>query len=130
MSKKFCAVALALLLCSVSSLDAKAETALEVQSWCKAVVNGKLGANDTISYAPNHDTGFCWGAFGAIQELSKYAWDDGTRLLRVCAPADSSRLQYIKVFSKFVDDHPEDVHYEFARVARQALASAFPCSGQ
>jgi hypothetical protein len=92
-------------------------------------VNGKLGANDTISYPPNHDTGFCWGAFGAIQELSKYAWDDGTRL-RVCAPADSSRLQYIKVFSKSVDDHPEDVHYEFARVARQALASAFSCSGQ
>jgi hypothetical protein len=73
MSKKFCAVALALLLCSVS-LDAKAETALEVQSWCKAVVNGKLGTNDTISYPPNHDTGFCWGAFGAIQELSKYVW--------------------------------------------------------
>ena len=129
MSKKFCAIALALLLCSVS-LDAKAETALEVQSWCKAVVNGKLGANDTISYPPNHDTGFCWGAFGAIQDLSKYVGHDGTRLLRFCAPADSSRFQQIEVFSKFVDDHPEDAHYVFVCVARQALAFAFPCSGQ
>jgi hypothetical protein len=121
-------VALALTLCA-ASFSANAETALEVQSWCTPVVNGKLSANDMISYMENHDTGFCWGAFATIQEFSKYTWDDGTTLLRFCPPSNSSRLQYIKVFSRFVDDHPEDAHQEFARVARQALASAFRCEG-
>ena len=122
-------VVVALTLCA-ASLNANAETALEVQSWCKPVVNAKLGANDTISYKPTHDTGFCWGAFAAIQELSKYRWDDRTLLLRFCPPPTSSRLQYIKVVSKYVDDHPEDGHQEFAGVARLALASAFPCPAQ
>jgi Rap1a immunity proteins len=98
-----------------------------VQSWCREIVNAKPGANDTFSFRPTHQTGFCWGSFGAIQELSLAAREDGTRLLGICLPADSDRVQLIKIFSKYVDDHPELAQQGFARVAGQALIDAFHC---
>jgi hypothetical protein len=120
-------VALSFLLCSVS-VDVKAETAFEVQSWCKEIVNAKFRPDHMISYRQNHDTGFCWGAFGMMQELSVFVRDDGTRMLGFCPPKDSTRVQLIKIFSKFVDDHLAMVGQDFGVVAEQALAAAFPCS--
>ena len=92
-------VALAMMVCA-ASFGANAETALEVRSWCNPVANAKLGANDVISYPPNHNTGFCWGAFATIQEFSKYRWPDNSMYLGFCPLPTSSRLQYVKVFSK------------------------------
>jgi hypothetical protein len=108
-------------------LDVTAETALEVQSWCRDIITAKPGANHTFSFRPTHETGFCWGSFGAIQELSLAAQEDGTRLLGICLPADSDRLQLINIFSAYVDDHPEIAHQGFAHVAGQALIDAFSC---
>lgn len=118
----------ALMICSVS-LHAKAESALEIQSWCKGIVNAKLGANHTIFYTPNYNTGFCWGAFGAIQEFSRFLRNDNTPMIDVCAPPNSTRLQLIKIFSKYVDDHPESANRSFAIIALRALTRAFPCTG-
>jgi hypothetical protein len=105
-----------------------AETALEVQAWCKPVVNAEQLENSMIHYKGTHDTGFCWGGFATIQELAHYEWDSGTTILRFCPPPTLSRLQFIKIFSKYVDDHPEQGHEGFSRVAMLALTSAFPCS--
>ncbi|MGO9263936.1 MAG: Rap1a/Tai family immunity protein [Candidatus Binataceae bacterium] len=71
-------------------------------------------------------TGHCWGAFGAIQEMSRIASDNGM-MLGICAPADSSRTQFIRVFYKYVNDHPEWANRPFGQIARLALARAFPC---
>ena len=93
----------------------------------EASLTAKPGANHTFSFRPTHETGFCWGSFGAIQELSLAAQEDGTRLLGICLPADSDRLQLINIFSAYVDDHPEIAHQGFAHVAGQALIDAFSC---
>jgi len=53
----------------------------------EASLTAKPGANHTFSFRPTHETGFCWGSFGAIQELSLAAQEDGTRLLGICLPA-------------------------------------------
>ena len=106
---------------------AKAETALEVQSWCKPFVTAKLGANKRIWAEENEDAGFCWGAFAAIQELSRFRKSSGATMIDVCAPSDSSRLQFIKIFSKYVDDHPANAHETFALIAYLSLSEAFPC---
>jgi hypothetical protein len=107
---------------------ARAETALEVQSWCKGM-DAKLGQNDAFTFVMNYNSGFCLGAFASIQELSVYIWENGTPYLGFCPPADSSRLQYIKIFSKYVDDYPASAHQRFGVVAKSALAAAFPCVG-
>jgi hypothetical protein len=102
---------------------------LEVQSWCQAIANAKHGADNTIFYEPTRETGFCWGAFGAIQGLSKLMWSSSKApMLGICAPEQSTRVQYIKIFSKYVSDHPETAHKDFAYIARLALQDAFLCS--
>jgi hypothetical protein len=70
---------------------AKAETALEVQSWCKPFVTAKLGANKRVWAEENKDTGFCWGAFAAIQEFSRFR-KSGAAMIDVCA--HQTRLDY------------------------------------
>jgi hypothetical protein len=124
--------AIVALLLSFSSWGAEMEdeTALQVQSWCREVINAKLGANDTILLKrSNFYTGFCWGAFASIQQFSTYVPRGSTdRLLYICTPPTSTRLQLIKIFSKYVDDHPETAHEDFSDIAFQALVKAFPCS--
>lgn len=120
--------AITLMLC-LSPIRARAESALEVQSWCQVIANAKLGPDNAIFYVRSSQTEFCWGAFAAIQELSKLGWSDTKELmLEICAPEQSTRLQYIKIFSKYVTDHPEMAHQDFAYIARLALHDAFPCA--
>jgi hypothetical protein len=118
--------AAAVLLLCVSSLGARAETALEVQSWCKELVHAKIPADNRVFFKEDVYSGFCWDAFAVIQQFSRYT-RNGTLLLGMCAPADSTRLQFIKIFSKYVDDHPETAHRSFADVARLSLTEAFRC---
>ncbi len=117
--------AAALILC-LSSLGAEAETALEVQSWCKQIVNSKIHADNRVFFKEDVYSGFCWGTFAVVQQFSRYS-SNGTLLLGMCAPADSTRLQLVKIFSKYVDDHPETAHRSFADVARLSLTEAFRC---
>jgi hypothetical protein len=119
-------VAFAALLLSAIFAHAKAETALEVQSWCREIAYAKLSA-DHVLYTPTYDSGLCWGAFAATQAFSGFLEADGTPILRFCAPETSTRVQYIKVFEKFVESHPATAHLPFAGIATQALTEAFPC---
>lgn len=70
--------------------------------------------------------GICWGAFSALQELSGLA-DGDHRVLYFCPPENSTRMQFIKVFSKYVDDHPETSHEDWTMMGLRALQAAFPC---
>jgi hypothetical protein len=135
MSRKFVVLSAALLLClmpfaSRAETDhSDLETALVVQSWCKAIVSAKFGADRRVFFTQNQDTGFCWGAFATIQELSKYASSENARMLGICTPSTSTRIQLIKIFSKYVDDHPEAANQSFSDVALLSLTQAFPCTG-
>jgi hypothetical protein len=108
---------------------AKAETALEVQSWCKPFVTAKLGTNNSVARVEEDPyTDFCWGAFAMIQEFSRFVRGDGTAMIDICAPSDSTRIQFIKIFYKYVDDHPANAHKPFAEIAYRSLSVAFPCN--
>jgi hypothetical protein len=65
---------LALILTSLllpMTLNAKAETALEVQSWCQDIIHAELTTDKRVLFEPRYVTGFCWGVFGALQEVSR-----------------------------------------------------------
>lgn len=122
----------AALLFSLMSFEFRAETALQVGSWCKDFSNAvELGSDGRFQlnreWTP--DDSFCWGAFAVIQEFATYASASGYVMLGICAPASSTRIQLIRIFSKYVEDHPATANVKFARIARQALAEAFPCTG-
>jgi hypothetical protein len=107
-----------------------AETATEVQSWCKPVANASVDPDGMVDVGNTFDRVFCWGAFAAIQGLSRLVPDDGTPLLLFCAPPTSNRLQYIQIFERYAEQHPEKGHLDFTVVARNALAQAFPCTAK
>jgi hypothetical protein len=122
------AVALAGPLLTFTALsDAKSETALEVQSWCEPIVTAQIPTPDTVHFVPTFQTGFCWGAFGAIEQMATIYNDNGM-MIGICAPADTGRRQLIMVFNKYVVDHLESANLPFAVIAQRALVQAFPCS--
>lgn len=81
-----------------------------------------------VGLGTTFDDGFCWGAFAAIQDLSWIVSDAGKPLLFFCPPPKSTRIEYVKIFLRYADQHPEQLHMDFGGVARRALAAAFPCS--
>ncbi len=106
------------------------ETAMQVQSWCKDIAAAKINQDGTFLLHRTADSGFCWGAFATIQILSKspVSRNNPTPMLGLCPPAQSTRIQFIKIFSKYVDENPNLGHVDFAHIALAALTDAFPCS--
>jgi hypothetical protein len=111
----------------VSMLAAKAETAGEMQSRCIGVAKAVKGSDRSIEFLATPDSYQCWGAFTAVQELVTITDPTDGPLLEVCVPSDSTRLQMIKIFQKYVGDHPDDGRLTFGYVVLKALWKAFPC---
>lgn len=105
---------------------AEAETALEMQSWCGPIVNAQVPGPVMIHFVPTYQTGLCWGSFAAIQQMSMIYNDNGM-MIEICAPADFTRSQFIRVFYKYVSDHPKSANQPIAVIAQRALTQAFPC---
>lgn len=114
-----------LLIIIMLSIPAKAETALQVRSWCHEVADARFTHDGKLYMPQTFDSGFCWGAFAALQNLGDAIVADEKKLLGFCAPSD--RVQLIKVFMRYVDQHPEIGNRTFAEIAARAFIEAFPC---
>jgi hypothetical protein len=117
---------LAFALCLLTVPARAAETALQVQSWCKEIANLRVDEKHQFTMNQTFDNGFCWGAFALFQEVS-YWGRDGTKILGLCLPDGVGRIQLIKIFVHYVDDHPEQGHLGFPEVADMALRQSFSC---
>src|SRR3954451_18332420 len=114
-----------LLLCG----SGRAESSLEVQSSCRQLAKASDAADAKLTIARNFDNGFCWGAFAALQGLSASRWPDSDKsILGFCAPPESTRIDFIRIFMRYAKAHPQEDDAPFAQVALEALANAFPCS--
>jgi hypothetical protein len=114
----------------LSTHTAEAETALQVQSFCRGVAEAKSLADGSIQIPSDSNSSHCWGAFGAVQELIPLVDRGGGRLLSICGPEMATRTQLVKIFQKYVAEHPEEGHLSFGYVAQEALEKAFPCSSK
>lgn len=45
-----------------------------------------------------------------------------------CAPAKASSSQLVKVVTKYLNEHPEKLHFGAGGLVANALQDAFPCS--
>jgi len=124
------AVTLLLAIASTSFLDVHSvfaqgqETALEAESWCRPITTLELnGSNLSI---PGGMPMKCWGAFMAIQQMATVRTDRGAEQ-RFCLPPTTTRLELIKVFVRYSEQHPQFGHRTFGELAAVALADAFPC---
>lgn len=82
-----------------------------------------------VDVPPTYAGGLCWGMFAVLQANSKHV-DRVTKksLYGICPPKESRRTQFIAIFMKYADSHPERWHEDFFPVALSAIRGAFPCS--
>lgn len=112
----------------LSTSPARSQSAMELVQDCAQFERGLHISGDNITYPGTFDSGMCWGFMGAFQQLAAMQDEDrATTLVRSCPPADSKRTQLIRVFMSYADKHPEKLNYAAARLAVEALSSAFPC---
>src|SRR5215471_11460749 len=74
----------------IAVVPASAETAMEVQSWCRDIAHTRFVREHKVNVGQKFEDGFCWGAFAALQTVSAFASAD-QRVLWICAPAESTR---------------------------------------
>ena len=119
---------LVLLACGTAHASDKDDRALAVASqcgWVRTVVlhNGQFDMQTTFA------AGSCWGRFAVVQDfLNVIDEKDQRPLLGVCIPNDVSRIQLIKVYVRYVDEHPEKGHLFFFPVLMESMAKAFTCA--
>jgi hypothetical protein len=122
---------LVVILVGLYSCDARAETALDVQSWCRKVVTATAPDAGKIIIPPDANSQACWSAFMAVQELSALVLQkDGPNLMGFCPPKEGTRWQLVQIFERYADNHPEHLHLTFGEVVVMALFEAFPCRKQ
>jgi hypothetical protein len=104
-----------------------AETAEEMLSACRPVMNAKV-SDGKINLPPDFESGACWGAFGAIQDLLT-AINAITKkpMFGVCMPESTTRTQIIAIFVRYAEKHPEKYNERFVWVAEAGIREVFPC---
>jgi Rap1a immunity proteins len=104
---------------------AQATTGQQIQNQCKALV-GTRNPSDAF------DGGFCPGFIDGVIN-SQSMWEANDKLLRrnhpqsFCLPQEGTNGEYLQVFVKYLDDHPEELHKPAALLLVQSLIKAFPC---
>jgi hypothetical protein len=70
---------------------------------------------------------YCWGAFALFQDLSRMIPSNyPAPYLPMCTPPHATRLELLKVFLRFMDEHPERGHEPFGWVLSSAIWAAYP----
>lgn len=83
-------------------------------------------ADESATYDDAFDVGLCYGfIFGARDVIS--IWRESGSELNTCIPSKATNGQLIRVFVKFLEDHPERLHERATDLFVVAAEEAFPC---
>ncbi len=111
-------------MCLLVPSSAPATTGRLLQS-CQQVVGAADGASKRTLVIPAAGLR-CWYYMSAIQDMSVLVDQDGRRLLGVCAPPDTTLIDYVCVFVYYARNQ-KGTQRESAALAIEALGQAFPC---
>jgi len=105
----------------------RAQTAEEMASNCKEVVQAPVINGQITFKTPEFETGFCWGAFTSLHQAAYATCSDDKPVFRICFPNTASTSEAVKVFLAYLDKHPEKLHEDYFLIAVIANQAAFPC---
>jgi Rap1a immunity proteins len=69
----------------------------------------------------------CWYFMSAVQNMSVLTGERGDRLLGICAPPESSVLDYVQIFVRAVHRKSSGANDNAAAQVVAALAESYPC---
>jgi Rap1a immunity proteins len=111
---------------SVMTGSAAAVTPAQLRQSCQSVLR-TAGATDKATIEIPVAGLACWYYMSAVQNLSAVVDQDGQPLLGVCAPAGTTLIQYVRIFARYAQRHPEKDADNAAPLVLNALLEAFPC---
>lgn len=120
-------VGFSLLSFALALTPAKANTANELLSMCEKFERGMVLNGSQVQFPSGQEPALCWGYLSATQDLTTLADTSGRRLLGVCAPAETTLTQHIRIFTNYARTHPAELHLPSQVVVLKALRAAFPC---
>jgi len=124
--KSFLTIApLFLCLAFCGKVQAQTTTGNDLQGKCKDLM-------DTKSTGNIFGSGFCAGFLtAAIEDEAAWQASDAvkkqTHFLSFCIPDNGTNGQYLQVFVKYLDEHPEELNKSAIVLLREAFNKAFPC---
>ncbi len=105
-------------------------TALEMASYCKPVAEAPRIGDGGLYLDVTWETGMCWGFFSAVQQAANITFHGASApALYICNPPESTLVQMVLIFRRYVDVNPSVGHENAFFVALRALKEAFPCKG-
>ena len=101
----------------------------EILSSCETLLRGVRVTGENIAVPPS---GYpCWYFMSGIQDVITIGDSTTNRaMLQVCAPADSTLLQLIRIFVLYAQQNPTRLNLPAGEVAVMALWQAYPCNYQ
>jgi Rap1a immunity proteins len=123
------AATLGVLAPSLLTGTAAAQTPAELLQSCKAVIDAAGATQDPTVDIPVAGL-TCWYYMAAVQNLTVIVDEHGRHLLGICAPQDTTLLQYVRIFTRYAEDHPQEPTDNPAALALRALLEAFPCGSR
>jgi hypothetical protein len=122
----FLVVALRIML---DSGQAFAVTAKEMQTNCLELTTKARTARGGQLDIPNSPGALiCFGFFSAVQRFTVYQKEgERRRIFGICAPPQTTLLQLIELFEKYVKANPREADQDAADVALTAYMKQFPC---
>jgi len=115
--------------CLLAPKGAAAITPGELLQSCQSVANAAVKRGGAIVDIP--ESGLpCWYYMSAVQNMAVLVDESGTRLLDVCPPADSTVLDFVRIFVQYARKQTAAAKSgaeNAAALALPGLAKAFPC---
>lgn len=95
---------------------------------CQEIIDSvKASKNpDDLELENTFASGRCWGAVLSMQQFVSTKIE-GKNILNICAPQDTTALQFVQVFVVFMQTNTRRQDEPATKVALAALRSAFPC---
>ena len=113
------------LLASATALPAQSREAFttnELVSACRIYIQLTERTLPRIDSSDFTSAGICLGYMTGFAQAASVQVES-----RLCVPASVTTVQSIRVFLKYMDEHPEDLRLPTPRTLTAALANTFPC---
>jgi hypothetical protein len=111
---------------SVMNSSAAAVTPAELVQSCQSILRAAGAKEKTTIEIPVAGL-TCWYYMSAVQNMSAVVDQDGQPLLGICAPEGTTLIQYVRIFARYAQRHPEKDTENAAPLVLHALLDAFPC---
>ena len=124
--KLFFAALLGVVALSVTNGHAAAATPTQLLQSCQTVIKAAAAAQNSTLDIPVAGLA-CWYYMAAVQNMSVVVDEHGRHLLGVCAPQNTTLMQYVRIFARYAQSHRGQDSDNAAALALRALVKAFPC---